>query len=695
MSNNSSIANNFLDQLYTNLPFGERELDSSALGNRIKKDKIKLLRRILTIVIVLIGVQIIASAFLGRYDIAIFNIVINIVLLFMNWLLDKDKLQVVLWMILVVFYPMIAFTPFFVGLYYSNLATIIAIWAILNYISNKQNFKLLNSVSATIAGIISMLLIVWGNFEKGLFMVDIAAFVNSAMVIYYTFQCNQKEITDYQNELVKSNSFFKMIIDNNPHHIFVKDKDFRYVFVNEAIAKFNGLKKEDMLGKKSQDLSNFSSRGSTIQQQDSEVILTKEPLYSQELFEKYNKEARYIQATKIPMLGSTKSVEGILGIGADITERVQASIALKRNELKYRSMFEQNSLGVVVVKDSIFVDTNQGFCEMTAYSREEIIGMRVDNIINKEDYLKHYDSLEAAIRTNEVSEGFEHRIIRKDASIGYVLVHIMGLKKDGIIESAVATIADISQVKESEIALKNKNEELAKYIESNMALESFAYLTSHDLKEPIRSIVSFSQLLKDSMLNRLEGEEKTYLEFIVGSAKNMEALIDDLLAYSKVNGKEAELKEFDLRALLRSIELDLSDQIEREEAQIIYENIPEKIVGDKTQIRQLFQNLISNGIKFRRPTENPILTISAKAQNNTYLFEVSDNGIGINPQYYDRIFLLFKKLHNKREYEGTGIGLSICKKVIENHGGNIALSSEVGKGTTFSFTLEKRMEGLN
>ncbi len=237
--------------------------------------------------------------------------------------------------------------------------------------------------------------------------------------------------------------------------------------------------------------------------------------------------------------------------------------------------------------------------------------------------------------------------------------------------------------------LNAKNKELEKYIESNMQLENFAYIASHDLKTPIRTIISFAQLLKRKLNKQLEGDAKEYFDFIITSSHNMKQLIDDLLTYSRVNSQSLNKKLVNVERLIEYISLEIQSTIQEKEVLIQEHNLPTSLHADSTKLKQLFQNLITNGIKFHKEGERPIITVNAIEKETEWLFSVADNGIGIEPAYFDKIFVLFKKLHNNSEYEGTGLGLAICKKVVEQHNGRIWVESTYGEGTTFYFTIAK------
>jgi|GEM_PF-979745 len=239
--------------------------------------------------------------------------------------------------------------------------------------------------------------------------------------------------------------------------------------------------------------------------------------------------------------------------------------------------------------------------------------------------------------------------------------------------------------------LNEKNVALRKYIESNMQLENFAYIASHDLRAPIRTITSFSQLLARRAKDKLNEEELDFLNFIVTASKSMKALVSDLLAYSRVNTRKMNPQTLSFSEMLDALLAEMNSTIQESGAFICLKNIPEQIVADPTKIRQLFQNLISNAIKFQKPDTPPRIEIEGIEHPDNWTFFVRDNGIGIDPEFHERIFLLFRKLHSSDEYEGTGIGLALCKKIVEQHQGSINLHSEHGKGTTFYFSISKHL----
>ncbi len=220
---------------------------------------------------------------------------------------------------------------------------------------------------------------------------------------------------------------------------------------------------------------------------------------------------------------------------------------------------------------------------------------------------------------------------------------------------------------------------------SNKDLQQFAYVASHDCKEPLRAIISFSELLQQEYQAQLDEEGEEYLEFILDGALRMRYLINDLLNYSRVKTKAKKPELVNVNTLLENVKKNLQNSIMESNAIIICEDMP-TIRGDRTQILQLFQNFVGNAIKFRRKI-SPIVKVGVKKREKYWEFYVEDNGIGIEEKYFDRIFGIFKRLHTREEYEGSGMGLAICKRIVERLGGKIWVESEIGKGSTFFFTI--------
>jgi len=218
-------------------------------------------------------------------------------------------------------------------------------------------------------------------------------------------------------------------------------------------------------------------------------------------------------------------------------------------------------------------------------------------------------------------------------------------------------------------------------------LEQFAYAASHDLQEPLRTVANFSQLLEKRYKGELDAKADQFIGFIVGGATRMQLMIEDLLAYSRVSTRAKPFQPTDCETVLNQALVNLKVAIEESDAVVTHDPLPTVMV-DASQMAQLFQNLLSNAIKFGR--EKPRVHISASQRGNEWVLSVQDNGIGIAPEFMEHIFKMFQREHTSAEYPGTGVGLAICKKIVERHGGSIWIKSEQGKGSTFYFTIPGR-----
>ena len=370
------------------------------------------------------------------------------------------------------------------------------------------------------------------------------------------------------------------------------------------------------------------------------------------------------------------------GTVQDITE-------LKKAEEKIQMLASavESSDDAIVTKtlDGFVTSWNKGAEQVYGYTANEILGQNV-SILEPESVKGEIKKLDEKVKQGGKVRHHQTLRLRKDGTIINASITLSPILDISGRLMAISTVTrDITDIKKAEEMLRLKLEELAL---SNAELEQFAYVASHDLQEPLRMIASYLQLLQRKYQGKLDEKADKYIYFAVDGASRMQSLINDLLEFSRVTTKAKEFEPASSEAILETVLSDLEMVIKENEATIYYDALPE-IVADSTQIAQVFQNLIINAIKFRGE-EPPEIHISAKEEKNHWLFSVRDNGIGIDPKYSDRIFEVFKRLHKREEYPGTGIGLSICKKIVERHGGHIWVESEPGKGSTFYFTLPFR-----
>ncbi len=279
---------------------------------------------------------------------------------------------------------------------------------------------------------------------------------------------------------------------------------------------------------------------------------------------------------------------------------------------------------------------------------------------------------------------------RKDGTSFPVDFTAAPMHEDGVLVGAVVVFSDITERHQAEAAIEEQRKELER---SNAELQQFAYVASHDLQEPLRMVASYTQLLSRRYKDKLGPEADEFIHFAVDGAQRMQTLINDLLAYSRVGTRGRPFEPVNLNEVLAVVQANLKVAIEESQAEVIVRGELPTIDGDRTQLVQLMQNLVGNAVKFRRPDLPPRVEIGAvrdDANSGAWHFTVKDNGIGIDPEHHDRIFVIFQRLHTREHYQGTGIGLAVCRKIVERHDGRIWVESREGEGSAFHFTIPER-----
>jgi PAS domain S-box-containing protein len=366
----------------------------------------------------------------------------------------------------------------------------------------------------------------------------------------------------------------------------------------------------------------------------------------------------------------------------DITERKKAEEALSASEVRYRRLFESAKDGILILdaETGMIADVNPFLIEMLGFSHEQLLEKAIWEIgcfrdiasnkakfmeLQRQGYVRHEDL------PLETTDG--RRVEVEFVSNVYTVNHQKVIQ---------CNIRDITERKRAEEKLRNTLLDLER---SNKELQQFAYVASHDLQEPLRMVASYTQLLEKRYKDKLDSDANEFIQFAVDGAIRMQRLINDLLIYSRVGTRGKSFEPTDSHAVLGQAIANLSALIEENQAVVTNDDLP-PIMVDESQMVQLFQNLIGNAIKFRGD-QSPRIHVSAEQKGNEWVFSVKDNGIGIDPQFNERIFVVFKRLHQKEEYPGTGMGLAICKKIVERHGGRIWVKSELEKGSTFYFSI--------
>lgn len=388
----------------------------------------------------------------------------------------------------------------------------------------------------------------------------------------------------------------------------------------------------------------------------------------------------------------------IFAAARDITERKLAeaqmekvNAALSESEERFRHLFANSPDAVIMIDPHAsnvawpIVDCNEAACRMNGYTREELLGQSVD-ILNVEPGTpeERAEYLERLRREGLVSIETDHR--HKDGHAFPVEISTSVISLNGR-ELVMGIDRDITERRRLEKEAADRAEDLAR---SNQELEQFAYVASHDLQEPLRIVAGYAQLLTKRYRGTLGQDADEFIEYMVDGVRRMQELIDALLQYSRVGRKGREMAPVDLDVAFDDAMANLRAAIEESQARVTRDDLPD-VVADRLQLAQLFQNLIGNALKFKGE-ERPAVHVGAERHNGEWILEVRDNGIGIEPQYVDRIFDIFERLHSRERYDGTGIGLSICKKIVERHGGRIWVESDAGHGSAFRFTIPATQE---
>jgi len=479
----------------------------------------------------------------------------------------------------------------------------------------------------------------------------------------------------------------EVIFDNN------KPIDYRFLEINPAFEKQTGL--HDAKGKLMRDL---------------------RPKHEEHWFEIYGKIAltgksirfenpaielnRYYDVYAFKIGGPESRKVAILF--NDINERKKSEEALKKNEARFRAFVEASS--------DVIYRMNPDWAEMRQLQGRKFIPDTcnpskrwMDKYIPPDDQPYVQKVINKAIKTKSVFE-LEHRVLQVDGTLGWTFSRAIPLfDKDNNIVEWFGSAKDVTDRKKAEEALKHAHNTLEERVDeqtvelksvidelrrSNEELEQFAYVASHDLQEPLRTIASFTQLLERRYKGKFDEDADEFMDFVINAAVQMKEQVEGLLEYSRIARHGKEFKSVKTNDILNQTINNLNASIKESNAEITCDKLP-IVMGDDIQLQRVFQNIISNAIRFRKCEEPLKIHISSHIdkENNEYVFSVSDNGIGIEEQYLERIFVIFQRLHTREIYKGTGIGLSIVKKVIDRHGGHVWIESELGKGSTFYFTI--------
>ncbi|WP_414469009.1 PAS domain S-box protein [Methanobacterium sp. ACI-7] len=537
-----------------------------------------------------------------------------------------------------------------------------------------------------------------------------------------------KELDKAYKLLKVSESQFRTLTENSIDIIARYDSDFRVQYINRG-SKILGIKKEEFIGKRFRDLGIDEDLVKLWEYNLHKALKTKKIQF----FE-YNlpgiKEIRTFNSYIIPEISEGK-VNSLLGVSRDITKRKKAEEQIKRRNLILSNINEifqtglkaeteehlaQTALRIVekITKSSfgfICELNSEGLLDTTAISFN---GWEECRIPHSKQLIMSTDLPIRGIRGGVIREA--KPMIFNDANkhpewieppeghtkiksfLGVPLIYggnvfgEIGLahkEKDYTMEDLEAVESLSFAIVEALMSYRARNqlkEIINELGRSNQELQSFAYITSHDLQEPLRTMASYAQLLKMRYKGQLDEDADEFIDYMVDGATRMKSMVKALLDYSRVGTRGGEFTQFDGDKALNDALSNLKAAVEELNAKISSDRLP-VITADEDQITRVFQNLLGNALKFRKKGIKPEIHISAQKTDNEYIFSVNDNGIGIEEQYTDRIFEIFKRLHSIGEYQGAGIGLAIVKRIIDRHGGRIWVKSSLGKGSTFYFTI--------
>jgi PAS domain S-box-containing protein len=511
-----------------------------------------------------------------------------------------------------------------------------------------------------------------------------------------------------EKHLVQMESRYRGLLEAAPDAMVVVNQRGEIVLVNVQAEKQFGYRRDELL---SQKVKNIIPQGFAERLIADATRSTAEAL-AQQMGMGIELSGRRKDGSEFPieiMLSPLESAEGILVTAAirDISVRQAAEKHLVQMESRYRGLLEAAPDAMVVVNQrGEIVLVNVQAEKQFGYRRDELVGQKVKNIIPQgfaERLVADASRSVADALAQQIGMGIELSGRRKDGGEFPIEIMLSPLESaDGIL--VTAAIRNISARKKSEednAELERRVEERTKQLgvanqvleQSNVELKQFAYVASHDLQSPLRSISGFVQLLQLEYEGKLDKQAQDWIRRTVQSIEQMQTLIRDLLSYSRVDARSRPFTQIPFLDIVNDALTLLDSSIHDSGAQVTWGPLPE-IMGDRSQLVQLVQNLIGNGLTYRGD-QPPRIHVSVERRGTEWIFSVRDNVIGIDPKYREQIFEIFKRLHDQKEYPGTGIGLAVCRRVVNRHGGKIWVESELGHGSTFRFTIPEGTEPTN
>lgn len=490
------------------------------------------------------------------------------------------------------------------------------------------------------------------------------------------------------------------LMDKMADHIYFKDLESRFVRINRRMAEAFGFNEpQDAIGKTDFDFF-FPEHARRAYNDEQAIIRTGSPLLGIEEKKAWpDGRETWVSTTKMPFRDQDNRIIGTFGISRDITAQKQTQQAFFKEQYFFKALMD-NMLSAIYFKDreARFIRVNKCMLDRRGLRSEaDLLGKTDFAILPQALAQAAFDRDMHILQTGEPLIGFEVQVPTADGSEFWVSTTKVPFRNpEGEIVGLIGISHNITERKQAERRLHKLTAMLQI---SNRELESFASVASHDLQEPLRKIQSFGDLLIARFSQSLPEEARGYLERMQNAAGRMRTLIEDLLTLSRVTREAQPFAPVDTASIVREVVSDLEVRIQQHGGRIEVGKLP-SVEADSTQIRQLFQNLIGNALKFHRENEPPVVRVQgerlrrredfptgANPEVESCLFTVSDNGIGFDEKYLDKIFAIFQRLHGRSQYEGNGIGLAVCQKIAERHHGHITARSKPGEGTTFLVVL--------
>jgi PAS domain S-box-containing protein len=465
----------------------------------------------------------------------------------------------------------------------------------------------------------------------------------------------------------------RMIVDTSPDCLAVVDLEGKFRFANAAY-KALGYDPEELIGRSSLDFIHTDDVSGVVTDAQANKSQTRDFR-----FQRADGQWVYAEMRRRIIRDADGNPRCAVVVSRDVTDRTKA-------EQRFRLLADNSPIGLYIAQDRKLVYVNPRFLHFTGFEESELIGSDPLQLVIPEDREHVRETAVKMLKAGHPFE-YEYRIHNKAGEVRWIMESLVSI----VYHDSRATLGNYIDITERKRAEEAQKQTLAELERSNQELAQFAYVASHDLQEPLRMVASFTQLLSRRYKGQLDEDADEFIRFAVDGVTRMQNLINDLLAYSRVGTRGNVMEATDINFLMERICADLSASIEESGATVTKTDLPTLAV-DPLQFGQLMQNLIANAIKYRAPGRSPEVTVSAVREEHAWHFAVRDNGIGIDPEYFDRIFIIFQRLHGKEDYEGTGIGLAICKKIVERHGGRIWVESEPNNGSAFHFTVPDKKE---